>query len=67
MLNALKMNRKAFTRKENPIPTDKNQTYVFINNMLKNVCCQKLVKNNACEAWDPPERCALKNGAGFKV
>ena len=30
MLNALKMNRKAFTRKENPIPADKNQTLTQI-------------------------------------
>ena len=30
MLNALKMNRKAFTRKENPNPADKNQTLTKI-------------------------------------
>ena len=26
MLNALKMNRKALTQKENPVPADKSQT-----------------------------------------
>ena len=35
MLNALKMNRKAFTRKENPIPADKNQTLTKIERSMR--------------------------------
>ena len=34
MLNALKMNRKAFTRKENPIPAD-NQTLTEIEQDMR--------------------------------
>ena len=35
MLNALKMNRKAFTRKENPIPADKNRTLTKIERNMR--------------------------------
>ena len=35
MLNALEMNLKAFTRKENPIPADKNRTLTKIERNMR--------------------------------
>ena len=53
MLNALKINRKAFTRKENYVPTDKNQTLTKIKqNMRKQGDGGALKRAAAPLFWD---------------